>query len=80
MEIISIHTYRDGGTRIIETSEGFFCIHSPLAHKPGIFYSQEPDFFQGGGDLVTDIEVLTTLFKSLATGCEVYLHIKRTLL
>lgn len=78
MEIISIYTYRDGGTRVIETDEGFFCIPSPLSDKKGIFCGDNAGiFFNDGGELVTDVSVMVDLIKALSRGCEIYMEIKR---
>lgn len=71
MIIKSIATYRDGGTKLIETDQGNYFIP---AKKTNIM---KGDYFKGNAVDVTDLQELGELIKELSNGCEVYHDIKR---
>lgn len=71
MTIRNIHTYRDGGTKLIETDHGNYFIPSKQTNI------MKGDYFKGNAVEVTDFSELGELIKELSNGCEVYHEIKR---
>ena len=71
MIIKNIATYRDGGTKLIETDQGNYFIP---AKQTNVI---KGDYFKGNAVDVTDLQELGELIKELSHGCEAYHDIKR---
>lgn len=77
MIIRNIHSYREGGTKLIETDQGNFYIPGRLDKSGLTGKVMKGDYFKGDAVEVVEYAVLHELIRELAHGHEVYSEIKR---
>lgn len=77
MKVYNVHTYRDGGTVLIETNQGNYFIPGRLDNNDLTGRVLKGDYFKGEGIVVVDYNELHELISELSKGFEVYSEIKK---
>lgn len=79
MKILSIATFKDGGTKLIETDQGVYWMPAPLGN-PQIDYCRlfkGREYFKGEAIQVTDNFEIFELMHLLATYADRFFYIQR---
>lgn len=78
MKIINVHRYRDGGTYMIETTDGKYWIPGRMDQNHLTVFKGE-NYFDGTSTLVTDVKELHYLINMLALDSNFYHSIKHAM-